>query len=84
MVRFARPNAVPLAVRWTVDGRRLVVACTDGHVRVVDPDTVEVLHDAAALDGWAYALAVHPSDAIVLVGGREGQLAKTALPRNSP
>lgn len=51
----------------------MAVSCTDGHVRVVDPDTVKVTHDLAALEGWAYSLAVHPTDGSILVGGQSGQ-----------
>ena len=81
MVRFARlPDAVPLAVRWTVNGTRLVVACTDGRVCVVDPDTAAVIAQIEAIDGWAYSLAVHPDGKEIAVGGERGQLTRVRLP----
>ena len=30
----------------------------------------------AAMDGWAYAIAIHPSDDSLIVGGVDGQLRK--------
>ena len=76
MVRFAQLDSVPLAVDWLTDGSRIVVANTDGHVRLIDPDTVEVTQDMPGIDGWAYALGVHPTDGSLLTGGRNGQLKR--------
>ncbi len=81
MVRFARLESRPLDAEWLLDGSRVVVACTDGHVRVVNPETVEVTRDIAALDGWAYSLAIHPSDGSVLVAGQNGVLRRVNLSR---
>ncbi len=83
MVRFARLASRPLDAAWLPDGSRVVVACTDGHVRVVDPLTVKVTGTIAALKGWAYSLAVHPSDGSVLVAGQDGQISRHILPGNS-
>ena len=47
----------------------IVVACADGHVRLIDPEEVEVTQDIPALDGWAYSIAVHPTDGQIVVGG---------------
>lgn len=80
MVRFARLQSRPLDAEWLPDGSRIVVACTDGHVRVVHPVTVKVTQDIAAVKGWAYSLAVHPTDGSVLVGGQDGQLRRRILP----
>jgi len=74
LVRFARLSAEPLAVAWTHDGRLLIVSCTDGQVRVIDPDTVRIIAELPAIDGWAHCLAVAPGDDAVLVGGTGGQL----------
>ncbi|MFP6770079.1 MAG: WD40 repeat domain-containing protein [Planctomycetaceae bacterium] len=76
MVRFVRLRTRPLDVAWRPDGSRLVVACADGHVREVDPVTVKVTRDLPAVDGWAYSLAVHPTDQSVVVGGSGGQLRR--------
>ncbi len=79
MVRFVRLTSVPLDVAWLIDGSKIVVACDDGRIRVIDPATVEVTQDLPALDGWAYALAVHPHDHSVAVGGSDGELKRIEL-----
>ncbi len=76
MVRFIRLSSIPLALAWLPDGSQVAVAAADGHVRLIDPDTVEIIHDIPAFDGWAYSLAVHPTDGSLLVGGRYGQLKR--------
>ncbi len=80
MVRFAKLNTIPLAVAWLPDGSQVAVAAADGHVRLIDPDTVEIIQDIPAVDGWAYSLSVHPTDGSLLVGGRNGQL-KRIIPK---
>ena len=80
MVRFARLKSRPLDAEWLPDGSRVVVSCSDGHVRMVDPLTVQVTGDIPALAGWAYSLAVHPTDGSVLVAGQGGQLRRRMLP----
>jgi hypothetical protein len=72
MVRFARLPAVPLAIAWLNDGSRMVVACDDGRLRLIDPDTVAVSGEWVATEGWPYSLAVVPDDRSVLVGGSDG------------
>ncbi len=83
MVRFARLTSAPLAATWSSDGRQLVVGCADGHVRAIDPETLEVLADAKAVDGRVLSVAL-PRDggkagARILVGGSEGQLKAVEL-----
>lgn len=79
MVRFAKLKSIPLNVAWLPDGSKVVACCTNGHVYVIDPDTVEVLHDIPAVDGWAYSLAVHPTDGTLAVGGSNGQLRRITM-----
>jgi WD40 repeat protein len=82
MVRFVRLNkAVPLAVRWTPDGTRIVISCSDGHVRVIDPDTAAVVQDLPAITGWAYSLDVHPNGREAVVGGADGAVRRVPLKR---
>ena len=85
MVRFARPDSIPLAAAWLPDrdgdenGSRVAVASIDGRIRVFDPETVAIIRDVPAIDGWAYSLAAHPTDGHLLVGGRRGQLRRITL-----
>jgi WD40 repeat protein len=83
LMRFVRLESAPRAVAWTADGRTLLVACKDGRLRVIDPDTVEVVQDLPALDGVAYCLVVAP-DGSVLVGGENGQLRRLVVKQSPP
>lgn len=74
LMRFAKLPSIPLDCAWTPDGAALLVACRDGRLRRIDPDTVEVLEDRPVLGGWAYSLAVHPDGRHALVGGQGGEL----------
>ena len=73
MMRFTKfDQAVPLCACWLRDGTQLAVACDDGHVRLIEPDTCEVTADIHAQSGWCYALAVHPQTNQLAVGGAHG------------
>ncbi|MCA9138044.1 MAG: WD40 repeat domain-containing protein [Planctomycetales bacterium] len=80
MVRFARLPSQPRDIQWMPDGTQILACCNDGHVYLVDPETVQVRQDLGALDGWAYAIAVHPVDNDILVGGGDGILLRLANP----
>jgi WD40 repeat protein len=74
MVRFAKLSSPPLAVAWSADGKRLAASCVDGHVRVLDPDTLEVT-DLPALDGRAHAVAADPANGgLFAVSGEGGRV----------
>jgi len=80
MVRFVRlKTTVALAVEWTPDGRWIVASCRDGHLRVIDPDTAQVVQDTPAISGWAYSLAVHPQGKQVAIGGQSGAIRSLKL-----
>ncbi len=83
MVRFAQLDAAPLAVAWLPDGSRIAVATTAGDLQLIDPDTVEIVQNISAVEGWAYSLAAHPTDGSLLVGGRNGQLRRI-IPGGAP
>lgn len=68
LVRFARLPVEPLAITWTMDGERLVASCIDGHVRIINPNTVEIEETNHAIDGWAYALLSIPNQGLVVAG----------------
>ena len=76
MVKFARLKEAPLNVAWLNNGSRIVAACADGAIRLVDPDSVEVTDEIQVLNGWAYSLAVHPTDGSVVVGGSNAQVRR--------
>ena len=79
MVRFCRLDVIPLAVAWHSDGTKIVVACSDGSVRVIDPDTAATRLVRPSLDGWAYVIEAHPSDQSLVIGGFDGQVQRLTL-----
>lgn len=79
MMRYARLESEPLAIAWLPGGRRLAAACVDGSVRIVHPEEVTVECTLEGVDGWAYALAAHPADGSLCVGGPHAQLRRVLL-----
>ena len=79
MVRFLRLPVKPQAVAWSRDGKRVLVVSNDGTVSIVDPDTVQLIKTIQAIEGWAYSMAVHPKDDVVLVGGENGLVRKVKV-----
>lgn len=79
MVRLARLPTPPLAAAWTPDGARLAVSCTDGRLRLIDPERVAIVLDRPAVEGWAHSVAVAPDGRAALVGGEGGALAVVPL-----
>ncbi|MDA7864538.1 WD40 repeat domain-containing protein [bacterium] len=76
LVRFCRLDVIPLAMTWSRQGDRLAVACDDGIVRVIDPDTMETTGTISVSDSWLYAIQIHPTDGSLAVGSREQQLQR--------
>lgn len=79
LVRFTRLASAPLDIAWTRDGKWLLAGCEDGHLRVIDPETVALVQDEPVLDGWAYSVAAGPRS--VLIGGDRGALRVIPLTR---
>ncbi len=79
MARFARLKVEPLSIAWLKDGERIVASCVDGCVRVVDATEVTVTKTLSVFKGWAYAIAVHPTDGSLVVGGSNGRVRRVIL-----
>ena len=79
MVRYVRLESEPLAIAWLSNGSLLVASCVDGRVRAVDTDNVSVVETLPAIDGWAYGIAVHPTDGSLVVSGSDGQLRRLKM-----
>ena len=79
MVRYIRLDAEPLDVAWSADGLQIFASCVDGGVRAIDPVIVKIVDTMPAIDGWAYAIAVHPTDNSLAVGGSDGQVKRVTL-----
>lgn len=76
MVKFARLNIAPLDIAWSKDGSKVIASCTDGSIRIIDIDSVEITDTILALDGWAYSLIIHPTDGSIAIGGANGQVLR--------
>ena len=79
MVKFARLKAAPLDIAWLKEGSKVIAACADGGIRIIDPDVVEVTDEIPALKGWAYSLTVHPTDGSIVIGGPNAQVKRVIL-----
>ncbi len=79
MVKFARVKAPLLNVAWLNDGSRVAAASNDGHVYIINPETVEVDTVHPAIDGWIYSLIVHPTNSDIIVGGANGQIKRLVV-----
>lgn len=85
LVRFLRLDAQPLCLDWTCDGGLLVVGCSDGVVRVVNPDTVQIVQSFTVLDGWVHAIATHPNEPDrMLAAGTGGVLQICSIEPRGP
>ncbi|MDA1049594.1 MAG: hypothetical protein O3C40_03820 [Planctomycetota bacterium] len=74
MIRFAKLPSAALDIQWTPDGTSLVAACADGHLRTIDPDSVQITHDVEVGANWLHTIAVAPDGASAFVGGSSGLL----------
>lgn len=79
LMRFKKLASAPLAVAWTPDGDRLLVSCADGKLRVIDADSLELLQEIPAGQGWGHTLAVPASGKAALVGSENGKVTRVEL-----
>jgi WD40 repeat protein len=82
LVRFSRLPSPPLAICWTADGQRIAAACQDGNLRIVELQSAVILSEHAAVEGWAYSVALASDGKSLLVGGEAGQLAVVTITAN--
>jgi WD40 repeat protein len=75
LIRFARLPSPPRALVWTPDGQRLMIGCNDGHVRVVDWETAEIIADKPALHGRIHSLFLDSRLSNILVAGNDQPVA---------
>jgi len=80
MMRYVRLDSEPLDIAWISDSL-ITASCVDGQTRVVDADNVNVLQSIPVLEGWAYAVAHHPTDGTLAIGGSDGQIQRVVLQR---
>lgn len=69
LVRFVRLASIPRTVVWSSDASRLYVGDNDGHVRTIDPDTMQIMSDEALLEGRVHELLVGAKSPLILAAG---------------
>jgi len=79
MVRFQRLPSAVTALAWTSDGSSIVVGCQDGRIRTVQADTLQTTEHPAANNAWITAIAVHPTESVILTGDSDGNIVKLPL-----
>jgi WD40 repeat protein len=72
LVRFKRLPSVPRTMAWSADGRQLAAGCDDGVVRVLDPDTLQIIREQQLAAGRVLELALHPLSSELLAAGTTG------------
>ena len=77
-MRYVRLESEPLDIAWLNDSF-LVASCVDGRLRCVDFENVQVVEIRPAIEGWAYAITVHPEDGSLAIAGSRGQIRRITL-----
>ena len=75
MVRYIRLDSEPLDIAW-VSETMMIASCVDGKARLVDSRSVRVVETIPGVDGWGYAVAVHPRDRSIAVAGGDGTVRR--------
>ncbi len=76
LIRFVKLPATPLSVAWLPNGQHVVVGCVDGHIRLVDFESLSVDADHPAIDGWVYEVAVADNGRWIAAAGSQGELVQ--------
>ncbi len=75
LVRFARLPVEPGSIAWSRDGQRLAVGCSDGKLRILNPDTVEIEQTLDGIEGWIFEVTAS-ADGSFAVAGTGGSVAR--------
>jgi WD40 repeat protein len=75
LVRFARLPVEPTSLAWNRDGQRIAVGCTDGKLRIIHPNNVEIEQTLDAVEGWVFEVAAS-ADGSFAVGGTAGVIKR--------
>jgi WD40 repeat protein len=77
LIRFARLASVPRSMAWTPSGERLLVACDDGRIHVIDPDSAAVEASHQAAQDRIYELVIDmPGDRWLIAGQSGAQIIR--------
>ena len=73
LVRFVQLEIEPECLLWTSDGKRLVAACRDGSLIVVDPDTAAIVDQHHSDCGWIHCMQWLEESKRIVAGGQNGE-----------
>lgn len=84
LIRFTKLNSTPLRIAWVVKKdlaptNLLIAACSDGTLRIIDPQNATVIKQMETGLQRIFSLAIHPSDYSAVVGGDRGQIMRIKL-----
>jgi len=79
LMRFAKLPSPALDIAWLPNGRAILAACADGHLRVIDPDAVTIMQDTKVSDSWLYTVAASPDSRHAFVGGAGGMMQAVSI-----
>lgn len=79
MVKFQRLPSAVTTLAWTTDGSSIIVGCQDARIRVVQADTLQVTEQPATSDAWISAIALHPTERVMLIGDSDGNISKRSF-----
>ena len=82
LLRFARLPVEPASIAWSHDGARLAVGCSDGKLRIVNPNTVEIEQTLDGIEGWIFEVTA-AADGSFAIAGSGGSIARV-IPAESP
>lgn len=80
LMRFAKLPSIPLDIEWLPDGIAILAACADGHLRVIDPDSVAIINDIPVSDGWLHTVVAAPTGRLAFVGGSNHSMHSVEIP----
>ncbi|WP_210421365.1 WD40 repeat domain-containing protein [Roseimaritima ulvae] len=81
LLRFSRLPVEPSSIAWSLDGERLAIGCSDGKLRIVNPNTVENEQTLEGIEGWIFEVTA-AVDGSFAVAGASGAIARV-LPAKS-
>ena len=82
MVRYVRLPSEALAIAWISD-ETMVASCRDGKVRIINTFSLSIEQERPAVAELGDALALHPTDGSVAVGGSNGEIRRVIVRRES-
>ncbi len=69
LVRFARIPVEPSSITWSLDGERLAVGCSDGKLRILNPNNAEIEQTLDGIEDWIFEVTAAADGSFAVAGG---------------